>query len=323
MKYIVEGFWGVGKTTLLSSQYNQGAIFSEPHHQEYISTQDQEEISQWYIDTHRHRFTEFTLMQGNAILERSILSSMAFQHACKNQISLASWQAYIEDMQDYQTNKRLLIIVLYTDYHLLPSHVQQAYSQEFFARYMDFYRVQLPYVFGIVPSFIKVHDEDGEYLTEEAIDRQIQAIYRHDRIGQINIVPYRISHHTPEFLVLQRNPQKGSFWQSITGGIHMQGSLQDNALRELREELSLDGNPECLRQAEYVFWYCGGEGYELTEYVFGYEIHSEDSLVLSDEHVACQYLPYQEAIEKVKYEGNKQAILTVYKEISEEENRLS
>lgn len=318
MKYILEGFLGVGKTTFLSSQYNQESIFFEPHHQEYISTQDQEEISQWYLDTHRLRFTEFVSVDGNAILERSVLSSMAFQYAHQHHISPIRWQSSIQDMHDYQAGNGLLVIVLYTDYHLLPEYIKQVYSQQFFDRYMEFYRVHLPYIFGIVPTFIKVHDEEENRLTEEAINQHIQAIYSHNRIGQINIVLYHIIDNTPEFLVLQRNPQKGSFWQSITGGIHMQGSLQDNALRELREELSLDGNPEYLRQTEYVFCYCGGEGYELTEYVFGYEIQPEDSIALSDEHVAWEYLPYQEAIEKVKYEGNKQAILTLYKTIIQE-----
>ena len=63
----------------------------------------------------------------------------------------------------------------------------------------------------------------------------------------------------------------------------------------------------------------GKEEYELSEYVFGYRLE-EDKIILSDEHTEYEFLSVKEAIERVKYDGNKQAIQAVYGEIGKISN---
>ena len=254
--------------------------------------------------------------QANLVIQQSDLSALALQYAEGNIIDTIN--EHIKSLQEYKQTQNLLIIVLYTDYTQLSPDIQSQYTQEFFDKYYEFYRVYLPIHFGLAANFIKVHDENGTHITSQYIQDQINAIIEHDRVCQANVVCYRIQNNEPEFLVLKRNPEKGSFWQSITGGVHIQGLLSDNALRELQEELFITGKENNLTGTDYVFWYREKEGiiYELSEYVFGYKLEDTDELAISDEHTEYAFLPLDEAIERVKYDGNKEGIRRVYKVIS-------
>jgi dihydroneopterin triphosphate diphosphatase len=252
--------------------------------------------------------------QENLIIQQSDLSALALQYA-EGKIMDTS-NEHIKSLQECKQTQNLLIIVLYTDYTQLSPEIQSQYNQEFFDKYYEFYRVYLPIHFGLVANFINVHDENGTHITSQYIQDQINTIIEHDRVCQANVVCYRIQNNEPEFLVLKRNPEKGSFWQSITGGVHIQGLLFGNALRELQEELFITGKENNLTGTDYVFWYIGKEGYELSEYVFGYKLEDTDEITLSDEHTEYAFLPLDEAIERVKYDGNKEGIRRVYKVIS-------
>jgi dATP pyrophosphohydrolase len=262
---------------------------------------------------YNQRLEDFINIDQATILERSILSSLAYQYAQGKDITELASQ--VESLQKYKINDNILIIVFYTNYNQLPPEIQSQYTQEFFDKYNEFYRVYMPIHFGIVANFIKVYDETGAHITTQQIEEQIQAIIDNDRVCQANVVCYRMKDNQLEFLVLKRNPEKGAFWQSITGGVHIKGLLFDNALRELQEELFIQGKEENLIGTDYVFWYAGEEGYELCEYVFGYKLENSDTITLSDEHTEYEFLAVDEATDKVKYDGNKEAINRVYQMI--------
>ena len=272
-------------------------------------------IIEEFSDFGKENFVRDVLgQQENLIIQQSDLSALASQYAKGNSIDMSN--EHIKSLQEYKQTQNLLIIVLYTDYTQLSPEIQSQYTQEFFDKYYEFYRVYLPIHFGLVANFIKVHDENGTHITSQYIQDQINTIIEHDRVCQANVVCYRIQNNKPEFLVLKRNPEKGSFWQSITGGVHIQGLLFGNALRELEEELFITGKENNLTGTDYVFWYIGKEGYELSEYVFGYKLEDTDEITLSDEHTEYAFLPLDEAIERVKYDGNKEGIRRVYEVIS-------
>ncbi len=240
------------------------------------------------------------------------LSSIAYQYAKDKDISL--YINHLEDIQNYRKSKEILIILSYTNYELLSTEIKNKYTKEFFDLYHKFFREILPLEFGIVINFIQVKNKDI-YLKKKGVEQKIQAIITNDRICQANVVCYRIINNEPKFLVLKRSPKKGSFWQTITGGVHMKGLLAENALRELQEELSLNTKLENLIKTNCVFWYIGSEGYELSEYVFGYKLEENNEIILSDEHTEFEFLSVEKAIDRVKYDGNKKAIQSVYGEI--------
>jgi len=80
---VIEGFWGVGKSTLITNirQSYPVLFIPEPN---YISAGIKTGISEWYRDQHNERMKlakKYIKFGENVILERSILSSVAFYYA--------------------------------------------------------------------------------------------------------------------------------------------------------------------------------------------------------------------------------------------------
>jgi len=80
---IVEGFWGIGKTTFINSlsKKYQFVCIPEPDH---LDKNIKGSVSQWYLSQHQKRFKlalEYVSKGDNVVLERSIISSMAFYYA--------------------------------------------------------------------------------------------------------------------------------------------------------------------------------------------------------------------------------------------------
>jgi lipoyl(octanoyl) transferase len=61
------------------------------------------------------------------------------------------------------------------------------------------------------------------------------------RTTQVEIIVFKIVNKEIQFLILKRTPQRGGFWQAITGGVHENEVLLDAVQRELKEETGLVG----------------------------------------------------------------------------------
>ena len=96
-----------------------------------------------------------------------------------------------------------------------------------------------------------------------------------------------------ENLFLKRIPQKGRFWQPITGRKEQRESPRDRALRELQEELGIP-----LKQLLKLDVFANGQK-EGKEFVFAAEINYSTEIRLnkspSAEHDHYQWCTLQEA----------------------------
>ncbi|MEP7069112.1 MAG: dihydroneopterin triphosphate diphosphatase [Usitatibacter sp.] len=126
--------------------------------------------------------------------------------------------------------------------------------------------------------------------------------------------------HTPglEVLLLDRADRPG-FWQSVTGSQHEGESLSDTAIREVGEETGIDAasfplEPWNLQNVFEIYpvWrhrYAPGVTHN-TEHVFGLEVpRSVPVRVAPSEHLAAQWLPWNEAAQRVFSWSNRKAIL--------------
>ncbi len=126
--------------------------------------------------------------------------------------------------------------------------------------------------------------------------------------------------HTADLqvLLLERADRPG-FWQSVTGSQHEGESLRETALRELREETGLDGNQHTLQDWRkenvyeiYPVWrhrYAPGTTHN-TEHVFGLTLRRAAPVTIAPrEHLQYQWMPWQEAADKVFSWSNREAIL--------------
>ncbi len=121
-----------------------------------------------------------------------------------------------------------------------------------------------------------------------------------------------------DVLLLERADHP-NYWQSVTGSREGDEALRDTAIREVREETGLDAS-----QYEFTHWQLQNT-YEIyshwrhryaegvtqnTEHVFGLQLPARAAITLAPrEHLNFQWLPWQEAAEKVFSPSNREAIL--------------
>jgi dATP pyrophosphohydrolase len=116
--------------------------------------------------------------------------------------------------------------------------------------------------------------------------------------------------YTPDsrVLLLERADRPG-FWQSVTGSQEPGETLEETAIRELKEETGLDARHYRLenwhmsnRFEIYKHWsgrYAPGTTHN-TEHVFGLRVPGTVPIQISPrEHLAYEWVPRDEAIDKV------------------------
>jgi dATP pyrophosphohydrolase len=126
--------------------------------------------------------------------------------------------------------------------------------------------------------------------------------------------------HTPDLrvLLLERADYPG-YWQSVTGSQEPGETLEDTAVRELREETGIDagafgGVVDWQLTNEYAIFprwrqrYPAGTTHN-TEHVFALEVPEPVAVILNPrEHLGHLWLPWNEAAPKCFSWSNRQAI---------------
>ena len=138
------------------------------------------------------------------------------------------------------------------------------------------------------------------------------------RTAQLFCIVFRKKGEGYEYLLLRRIPQKGGFWQAVSGGFEeSDASKLEAAYRELNEEAGIDKN-QVLRVLEEVYQYTYDKHYltgepitPITEYVYGFEVGPETEVNIHKnvyvEHDARQWVSFEEALSLLKWENNKEA----------------
>ncbi|MBL8151864.1 MAG: NUDIX pyrophosphatase, partial [Blastocatellia bacterium] len=115
---------------------------------------------------------------------------------------------------------------------------------------------------------------------------------------------------------LKRNPQKGAFWQPVTGGIKVKRSEspEDAAIREVKEETSLQGQLIDLNYTHSFYLQPNLMKREHPdpqvnrEYSFALRTNKTDVIIDPKEHDEYAWLTYEEAKERLIWNGNLRAL---------------
>ncbi len=121
-----------------------------------------------------------------------------------------------------------------------------------------------------------------------------------------------------DVLLLERADYPG-YWQSVTGSRDGEETLRETAIREVEEETRLEATRYLLTDWQiqnvydiYPKWthrYPPGTTHN-TEHVFGLQLPQRIEVrVAPREHLGYQWLPWQEAADKVFSPSNRAAIL--------------
>ena len=126
--------------------------------------------------------------------------------------------------------------------------------------------------------------------------------------------------HTADLdVLLLERVDHPNYWQSVTGSRDGDETLRETAIREVAEETGLDATRHSLTDWQqqnvyeiYPHWrhrYPDGVT-QNTEHVFGLLLSRQMPIRISPrEHLNFQWLPYQEAADKVFSPSNRKVIL--------------
>ncbi len=120
-----------------------------------------------------------------------------------------------------------------------------------------------------------------------------------------------------QVLLLERADHPG-WWQSVTGSQEVGETLEQTAIREVAEETGIDARSHALSDWNqenryqiydcYLHRYAPGTSHN-SEHVFGLLLPGVQPVTLAEkEHLAWQWLPWQEAVERCFSPSNAEAI---------------
>lgn len=135
---------------------------------------------------------------------------------------------------------------------------------------------------------------------------------------QVLVIPYRIQDNIIKYAVFHRSDME--IWQFIAGDGEDGETPLQSARREAFEEAGIPTNKnyhpletrcsistECFKVHRKIW---GEDCLVIPEYAFAVNVET-DEMILSDEHTDCQWMDYETAKEKLRYDSNKVALWEV------------
>jgi hypothetical protein len=134
-------------------------------------------------------------------------------------------------------------------------------------------------------------------------------------IAQCNV--YRYTEGQYQFLLLKRIDERKHFWQPVTEAQAGSEDIGITLKRGLHAQIGVD-HVKHLSQETYSYeWYTGGQ--RGRDIVFAIEIHSKTEVVLDKtRYLEYQWLSYDDALDMVKWSGNKESLRRLMKRLESE-----
>lgn len=122
---------------------------------------------------------------------------------------------------------------------------------------------------------------------------------------QVNLYRYRYGHF--EYLLFRRNDPADPFWQPVTEVVRAGSDIGQTVKRAAFEQAGLQSFKHFDKEMYSYEWFTGRE--RGRDIVFAAEV-AEGAAVNADtkRYSTFAWLPYQEALLRLKWDGNKQAL---------------
>lgn len=183
-KIIIEGFWNLGKTTLINKLHKSYGfkIINEPDHL-LLNMVDQDEVDIWYQNEYSLIADIFlSSVKEKIVCERSLLDSGAFMYARDGVIPLPL-KNRIFTFASELIKKDGLVVFLFSDRDFILKQniinnknnevVALLKSDKFISLYNNFFKKILPNEFNIIPLCIDV-SKNNNFIPIDKIIRKIE-----------------------------------------------------------------------------------------------------------------------------------------------------
>ena len=130
---------------------------------------------------------------------------------------------------------------------------------------------------------------------------------------QVGGIIFRERNEVLEFLLLKRIPEKGGFWQSITGEVENE-TLLDAVLREASEESGIKTEDiiQIIENVNHFEYKNTKKDCIVTEYVFGLEVNLNQEVRLDKniykEHDEFKWVSLEDALKLLKWKSSKESM---------------
>jgi dATP pyrophosphohydrolase len=127
----------------------------------------------------------------------------------------------------------------------------------------------------------------------------------------VEVCVFKLVNHQPRYLVLKRSDEETLYpgiWQIVTGMLEEKEHSVAAALREAREETSLRPLRLWVVPAVDTFYSAASDTVNLVP-VFAAQVKESDEPKLSHEHKDFAWLTYEQALERLVWRGQKNAVM--------------
>ncbi|HEY5008419.1 MAG TPA: NUDIX pyrophosphatase [Caulobacteraceae bacterium] len=130
-----------------------------------------------------------------------------------------------------------------------------------------------------------------------------------------------------DYAIFRRADDDGGCWQGVAGGAEFDETPRQAAVRELSEETGIDAPGRWIALDSIgsvpasVFgdghgW--GPEVYVVIERAFGVEVSASQAIALSAEHADFAWLPFDEALNRLRFDSNRTALWELNERLARE-----
>ena len=115
-----------------------------------------------------------------------------------------------------------------------------------------------------------------------------------------------IIQHKNKILILKRCKEDYGYWQYVTGTVEKNELLKDAVIREVFEETGLKGTVS-YSSVLHAFTWINDKNKECIDLTFTFKART-NKVILSHEHTDYKWVTKKEAIRKMKWKNNKNAL---------------